>query len=118
MSGQWKCSAMSKGGGCTGGASAERRGAAGNFFPYDRCLHLLVGNSLWDKYLFWTEHLPRGARDERAMAFLRNMDLAAQARVCMKKEQAAAARRFQMKTTSQEQRSHPVRGTIGPLHVE
>jgi hypothetical protein len=60
--------------------------ALGNFFPYDRYLHLLKGDTIWAKFLYWCEHKPRGALDQVAMKFLGNIHTRNLARQEMKKD--------------------------------
>jgi hypothetical protein len=60
--------------------------ALGNFFPYDRYLHLLKGDTNWAKFLYWCEHKPRGALDEVAMKYLGNIHVRNLARQEMKKD--------------------------------
>ena len=47
--------------------------ALGNFFP-DRCLHQLQGDNLWQKFIFWETHKPRGELDLKAWQMLHNLD--------------------------------------------
>lgn len=49
--------------------------ALGNFFPYDRMLHLLEGDSLWQMYTYWVENKPRKDRDDLAVTMLKNLNV-------------------------------------------
>ena len=56
------------------------------FYPYDRLLHLLAGQSYWDKFKHWQTTCPRGEKDEFAMHCLRNVQTRQEARAQMKIE--------------------------------
>ena len=79
--------------------------ALGNFYPYDRAHNDLNGTTLWDKYKYWVDTMPRGKADALAKTMLHNLDQSAQVRDLMKAESAAVIRRFQLrKSTHQHDR--------------
>jgi hypothetical protein len=58
--------------------------ALGNFYPWDTQLHMLHGDTLWDKFISWERDRPRDKQDDFAMQCLRHIELRVQARALMK----------------------------------
>lgn len=89
-------------------ASAELRVfyaafALGNFYPYDRHLHELDGETLWDQFLDWEKNKPRKELDAFAFGMLDNIQLRCMARVEMKVEWSnAVVRRHNVRSVDSE----------------
>jgi Helitron helicase-like domain at N-terminus len=77
--------------------------ALGNFYPYDRMLNLLLGDTLIEKYAYWRANKVRGNVDAVAFQLLDNMILAAHARQAIGvRDKAERVRRSQMKAAGLE----------------
>ena len=75
--------------------------ALGNFFPYDRCSDVLLGDCLWDKIMHWRTAKPRGIADTLAWTWLDNIQLRCLARVHMRvAHNATRVQRAEMKKTA------------------